>query len=1211
MRFSRNCTALLLFICFSISSTAQDPKPVYNSLLWEITGPNMTKPSYLYGTMHVSKKIAFNLSDTFFIALKNVDVISLEFDPDTWMKNLADDGELFQNEPRYLNNGFSLYDIFSMNAIDEDYYKYFLSRNHNFANGLLYRNSKNSDFEENTYLDMFIFQAGKKTGKKLVGLEDHRFVRNCSYEAQKPYVGAKRSGRNYNSNAYEEIEKAYRKGNLTALDSINDIMYEYTYFRKYMLDLRNEKMVDKMDSIYKTGATMFTGVGAAHLPGTMGMIELLRAKGYKVRAVNQKSTDFSIQSRIAIEKKFTEVKYTHQVSPDSLFEIDLPGQMYVINTRDVATEYFYPEMANGAYYSILKFNTFAPLFGKSVAEQTTSIDELLYENIPGKILKKEITKADGYSLITILNQTRKGDHQRYKIYIYPSEIIIGKLAGTGDFALGVDGDRFIKGFNIINRTISKKIELPQITLDLGKGTLIENFSLYPITYQSISTAEVLNKNSYNFILSATYTDFGYIEEDSFELSYITERFAQSIDYKVTTSERKDYNGYPIYAATLTRKDSMSIHTRLLIRGPHYFLIGTKGKDSINIDSFVKNLVLKTESVKNPVLYTDTAFFFTSKTSAHAAQFNSKKARQRPDINKEGIGRSQKYVTQTIYFRDPIGNDKIEIFYKQFNNYAYYENLEAFWDERKKNITDSYSYLVIHEQKESQVDSTFILELELRDTNSVRSIYWKYYLKNSSYYCLSYNSDTITKKTEFASAFFDNFAISQSYSFTSLFKEKKEIFFHDIHSDDSLLVNNAYNALQYITFTKEDIPQLDILINEGIPNAKFLKKDNLKSNCIRAVGYIHSPAAIAYLKKSFENNSDSIQVQAELLNALASNRSAESYQCIQELLTTDVPYLSSYEVKSMFRSFYDSLELCTNLFPNILHLTRYSNYRDNVYKLLSVMVDKGLIKKGVIQSNKTDIMNDANEEIKRVLSYKKKTYDSYSSSSYSNKYKSKYPTYDDIETYIILLSKIKKEKKSELFFSRVNRIVDPTLNMRYTIQMLNHKIQIPDSTIRNFAKNEGLRAELYESLQAINRLDLFDKQYINQADMTKCILYAQSFNVLEKDSITFVDKKFTQTKGGKSGYIYVYKRYNKDNRTWYIDYIGLQPTDSSTFELNPIKTRKSYKLTANTDKDIQTYIEDVISYFQLLGRNRSRSRNSYSYNDYGYDYDDYDDYDDEY
>ncbi|HYO21999.1 MAG TPA: TraB/GumN family protein, partial [Flavisolibacter sp.] len=83
----------LLFGAFSFCVSAQPNKPQsnktiqlppaqknakkYSSLLWEIRGNGLTKPSYLFGTMHVSDKLAFHLGDSFYNALKSVQVVAL------------------------------------------------------------------------------------------------------------------------------------------------------------------------------------------------------------------------------------------------------------------------------------------------------------------------------------------------------------------------------------------------------------------------------------------------------------------------------------------------------------------------------------------------------------------------------------------------------------------------------------------------------------------------------------------------------------------------------------------------------------------------------------------------------------------------------------------------------------------------------------------------------------------------------------------------------------------------------------------------------------------------------------------------------------------------------------------------------------------------------------------------------------------------------
>src|SRR5690606_21527821 len=79
---------LYSFLLFSFTPGYSQNTPVYKGLLWEISGKGMKKPSYLYGTMHVSNKIAFHLTDTFFIALKNCDMVALEINPETLVQDL-------------------------------------------------------------------------------------------------------------------------------------------------------------------------------------------------------------------------------------------------------------------------------------------------------------------------------------------------------------------------------------------------------------------------------------------------------------------------------------------------------------------------------------------------------------------------------------------------------------------------------------------------------------------------------------------------------------------------------------------------------------------------------------------------------------------------------------------------------------------------------------------------------------------------------------------------------------------------------------------------------------------------------------------------------------------------------------------------------------------------------------------------------------------
>ena len=83
----------------------------YQGLLWEISGNGLNTPSYLYGTMHVSNKLAFNVSDSFYLCLNKVDAIALESSPANWMDD-------YRNMGAFSGGNYS-YDGFYDKSYDE------------------------------------------------------------------------------------------------------------------------------------------------------------------------------------------------------------------------------------------------------------------------------------------------------------------------------------------------------------------------------------------------------------------------------------------------------------------------------------------------------------------------------------------------------------------------------------------------------------------------------------------------------------------------------------------------------------------------------------------------------------------------------------------------------------------------------------------------------------------------------------------------------------------------------------------------------------------------------------------------------------------------------------------------------------------------------------------------------------------------------------
>jgi uncharacterized protein YbaP (TraB family) len=176
----------------------------------------------------------------------------------------------------------------------------------------LYRKQAGADdFEEETYLDMFIYQAGKKNNKPIVSLEDIKESNYLTSRAafnilkKKPDEWVQKMFKD--QNRYTVQEDVYRDRNIFLLDSIGAAV-NTDFYREHMLYKRNENMVRVMDSLMQH-KTVFAGVGAAHLAGEKGMLKMLENEGYTVKPLTSKQTDFALIGRFTRKTQFKYLQY--------------------------------------------------------------------------------------------------------------------------------------------------------------------------------------------------------------------------------------------------------------------------------------------------------------------------------------------------------------------------------------------------------------------------------------------------------------------------------------------------------------------------------------------------------------------------------------------------------------------------------------------------------------------------------------------------------------------------------------------------------------------------------------------------------------------------------------------------------------------------------------------------------------------------------------
>ena len=428
----------------------------YPTLLWEITGNGLSKPSYLFGTMHVSSKMVFHLNDSFYLGIKNSDVVALELDPQLWQDQLFRYQKMETNLRFYTQgspNDYLNEKSFQLEKY-EDKIKAALSEEPTIINGLLYRTVQpRADFEEDTYLDLYIYQTGKRLGKQATGVENYFETEKLILEATQDMMKdkKKKTTDNDGESIYDierKTQEAYRKGDLDMLDSLEKLMQTSESYMEKFLYKRNEIQANSIDSIVKKHS-LFVGVGAAHLPGKRGVIELLRKKGYKLRPIIMQDRD-ALQ-RDDIEKVKVPVIFSSFTSEDNLFSLQLPGKLYKRLDSRNNDSWQYADMSNGAYYMVTRVKTHADFLGQSEETVLKKVDSLLYENIPGKILKKTAIEKNGYKGFDITNKTRRGDVQRYNIIITPVEVLVFKMSGNNNYVEGKEADQFFNSVDIMKR----------------------------------------------------------------------------------------------------------------------------------------------------------------------------------------------------------------------------------------------------------------------------------------------------------------------------------------------------------------------------------------------------------------------------------------------------------------------------------------------------------------------------------------------------------------------------------------------------------------------------------------------------------------------------------------------------------------------------------------------------------------------------------------
>lgn len=293
---------LLLILTWTGTSTFSAQSPVSGksnegSVFWEVSGNGLTEPSYLFGTYHLlgssyvdSLKVVmqkFNQSKAFAGELKIDSTIIPKMSEAAALKGTTLDKILLKDDyaltAQWLKE-LSGYDLSMFNTVNPMTVSIVLLA---FVQQQVFPQNPSSP---ELIMDEYFQQLAKKSGKQITGLETVEDQINAiylqfSYDRQAELLMDQVKQKDKVGQDLLHMTTIYKKSDFEA---IMKIMYGGSFTKteaEVILDNRNLNWMKQLPALMQQ-SSVFVAVGALHLSGTNGLVQLLRNDGYTVKPLN-------------------------------------------------------------------------------------------------------------------------------------------------------------------------------------------------------------------------------------------------------------------------------------------------------------------------------------------------------------------------------------------------------------------------------------------------------------------------------------------------------------------------------------------------------------------------------------------------------------------------------------------------------------------------------------------------------------------------------------------------------------------------------------------------------------------------------------------------------------------------------------------------------------------------------------------------------------
>jgi uncharacterized protein len=285
--------AIIAFFSLSFNATALNIKSLEkHGLLYKISGKDLKKPSYLYGTIHIicpNDMFGMDKLNGYLDQTEQV-LMELDLDDPAVMQSMA--GGLAMPDGKTLKDFLTAEQYAKVDEMFRSRLGFSVDAVKNYRPMLLASfvstSPKVLGCATPSSYDMSFSQTAVTKKKPVFGLET--VAEQLAKIDKRPFAEQARELYEMAVNPQKSIDETkqtievYKSQNSDGLYKFIDGRLGNADFQKVMLDERNIAWIPKIEKAINEKPS-FIAVGGGHLGGENGVINLLRKKGYKVEAI--------------------------------------------------------------------------------------------------------------------------------------------------------------------------------------------------------------------------------------------------------------------------------------------------------------------------------------------------------------------------------------------------------------------------------------------------------------------------------------------------------------------------------------------------------------------------------------------------------------------------------------------------------------------------------------------------------------------------------------------------------------------------------------------------------------------------------------------------------------------------------------------------------------------------------------------------------------